>query len=199
MNGIDDWWGIGRTNLSSGEQWFAGRLDEVRVYSGVLTSDEIATLVAPVIEPGDFDGNGQLDVDDVNLLTSEIVSGGGDLAFDVNSDNAVDSGDLTTWVKDLKQTWIGDANLDLQFSSTDLVDALAAGTYEADVAAGWSTGDFNASGRFDSADLVEALADGGYEQGPRAAVAAVPEPGALVLLVTFACVFLRLRRMVSQG
>jgi hypothetical protein len=41
-----------------------------------------------------------------------------------------------------------------------LIDALAAGTYEVDVVAGWASGDFDGSGRFDSSDLIEALADG---------------------------------------
>jgi hypothetical protein len=60
------------------------------------------------------------------------------------------------------------------------VDVLASGTYEANVAAVWSTGDFNGDGITNSSDLVVALADGGYEQGP-AGAAAVPEPSALVL------------------
>ena len=57
---------------------------------------------------------------------------------------------------------------------------LASGTYEADVDAVWSTGDFDGDGRATSSDLVAALSDGGYEAGPRAAVAAVPEPSALL-------------------
>jgi hypothetical protein len=73
-------------------------------------------------------------------------------------------------------TYYGDANLDHEFASSDLVNVLASGSYEADVDAGWSTGDFNGDGRSASSDLVEALADGGYEAGPRVAVAIVPEP-----------------------
>jgi hypothetical protein len=83
----------------------------------------------------------------------------------------------------LFNSWIGDANLDGQFNSADLVDVLAAGTYETDTVAVWSTGDFNGSGRFDSSDLVTALVDGGYEQGPRAAVRAVPEPSSFITLM----------------
>ena len=58
---------------------------------------------------------------------------------------------------------------------------LSSGTYEADVDSVWSSGDFNGDGRTNSGDLVTALADGGYELGPRAAVAAVPEPASFVL------------------
>jgi hypothetical protein len=199
QNGEDDWWGIGRTNLFSGEQWFAGRLDEVRVYSDVLTEEEIAALLVPASGQGDFDNNGQLNVDDVDLLTQQIAGGGGDVSFDLNADNEVNAADLTVWVKDLKETWIGDANLDQQFNSADLVTVLSTGEYE-DNSAGnsvWSTGDWNADGEFNSSDLVAALADGGYEAGPPAALSAVPEPtGMLLTLLTLPVVgtAIRLRR-----
>jgi hypothetical protein len=75
------------------------------------------------------------------------------------------------------------------------VVVLASGTYEADVASVWSTGDFNGDGRTNSGDLVAALADGGYEAGPRAAVASVPEPNSLLLLVVgLACLARRRSR-----
>jgi hypothetical protein len=93
-------------------------------------------------------------------------------------------------------TWIGDANLDKVFDSSDLVDVLSAGTYEAAVEAVWSTGDFNGSGRFDSKDLIDALADGGYEQGARP-VAAVPEPAVYVLVALALLVLTVNRRAVS--
>ena len=86
-------------------------------------------------------------------------------------------------VADLYNTWIGDANLDGEFNSGDLVAVLSSGTYEADVDAVWSSGDFDGSGRTDSGDLVAALADGGDEAGPRAAVNAVPEPRSRLLCV----------------
>jgi hypothetical protein len=57
----------------------------------------------------------------------------------------------------------------------------------------WSTGDFNGDGRANSTDLVAALADGGYEQGPRAAVSAVPEPSAFLLLSVASLLIVRLR------
>jgi hypothetical protein len=125
----------------------------------------------------------EVSVEDIDLLAAAIRDNSNDLQFDVTGDGSITAADHTSWVKDLRRTWIGDANLDGEFNSTDLVDALAAGTYEVDVAAGWATGDFDASGRFDSSDLIEALADGGYEQGPLPpAAAAVPEPQACVLL-----------------
>jgi hypothetical protein len=134
--------------------------------------------------PGDFDGNGQLDAADIDDLTKQVASGTHNATYDLNADTLVNDADIGVWVKDLFGSWIGDANLDHEFSSSDLVGVLASGTYEADVNAVWSTGDFNGDARTNSSDLVAALADGGYELGPPPpAVAAVPEPGSLVLLL----------------
>jgi hypothetical protein len=116
-------------------------------------------------------------------LTAQSASGSNVATYDLNADTLVNVADVNIWTKDLFQSWIGGANLDREFNSSDLVAVLAAGTYEADVAAVWSTGDFDASGRFDSSDLIATLADGGYEQGPRAAASAVPEPAACVILI----------------
>ena len=107
--------------------------------------------------------------------------------YDLNADALVDNEDIKVWVKDLFNSWVGDANLDGEFNSSDLVVVLASGTYETNGPAVWSTGDFNGDGLANSSDLVAALADGGYELGPvAAAVRAVPEPASWLL----ACVAL---------
>ena len=56
-----------------------------------------------------------------------------DLAeYDLNGDGVVDFEDRKLWVEDsaFKNTWIGDANLDLEFNSCDMVQVFAAGKYE---------------------------------------------------------------------
>ena len=106
--------------------------------------------------------------------------------FNLNSDSVIDQADLRIWVKDSKHSWFGDANLDGEFNSLDIVSLLQAGEYEDGLwrNSTWSTGDWNADGEFDRADLILALQDGGYGQGPRAALAAaVPEPGTWTLAV----------------
>jgi hypothetical protein len=128
---------------------------------------------------GDFDGSGALDAADIDDLTRQSASKTNPAGYDLSGDALVDEADVRAWVKDLFGSWIGDANLDRQFNSSDLVTVLASGTYEADVEAVWTTGDFNGDGRTNSTDLVAALADGGYELG--APVAAVPEPSSIVL------------------
>jgi uncharacterized membrane protein len=132
---------------------------------------------------GDLDNNETLDVADVDQLASAIASGALDLSFDVNWSGAVDVNDLNYWVKSLKKTWFGDANLDGKFDSDDFVQVFDVGKYETQQAASWAEGDWNGDGVFGTADLVKALEDGGYEQGPRTDAVAVPEPGAWSLLM----------------
>jgi hypothetical protein len=128
-------------------------------------------------------------------LTAPSAGGANDVAYDLNGDASVNSVDIEVWINDLRNSWLGDANLDGQFNSSDLVAVLASGTYEANVDSVWSTGDFNGDGRTTSGDLVTALAGGGYEQGPRAAAAAaVPEPSALLLAALGAIALLGRRR-----
>ena len=130
---------------------------------------------------GDFNGDGTLDATDIDALTTAAAAGTNAAAYDVSSDGRVDFTDISQWIRDLKQSWVGDANLDGQFNSGDLVTLFSAGTYENGQAAKWTSGDFNGDGLFTTSDLVSALSDGGYERGPRAAVAAVPEPTGVLL------------------
>jgi hypothetical protein len=128
---------------------------------------------------GDFDGSGVLDAPDINALTSVVAGSAGGPQFDLNGDGAFTEADIRVWVKDLFGSWIGDADLNHEFNSSDLITVLAAGKYEVDVDSVWTEGDFTGDARTNSGDLVAALADGGYELGtPPAAVNAVPEPQA---------------------
>jgi hypothetical protein len=131
--------------------------------------------------PGDFNSNGTLDLQDIDALTAASATGNNEASFDLNSDALVNQSDVQIWVKTLRKSWIGDANLDLEFSSTDLVVVFQAGKYELNEAAVWSQGDWTGDGRFSSSDLVAAFQDGGYELGPVAA-SAVPEPTAWLLI-----------------
>jgi hypothetical protein len=104
-------------------------------------------------------------------------------AFDMNGDGSVNPEDHRVWVKDLKHTWYGDANLDGEFNSGDLVNVFQAGQYEDafDDNSGWTSGDWDGDADFTTSDLVYAFQDGGYEQGLRVGGAAVPEPTSSVL------------------
>jgi hypothetical protein len=154
----------------------------------------LALTEGVVAVPGDFDNSGQLDAADIDDLTGQSAGGTNLGAYDLNSDAAVNEADVRVWIRDLFNSWVGDADLNGEFNSSDLVAVLASGTYEADVPSVWSTGDFNGDGRTNSGDLVAALADGGYEAGPRTAVAAIPEPAAMSLAMLAGLALVRCRR-----
>ena len=131
---------------------------------------------------GDFNGNGILDIDDINALAAASASGANDAGFDLDGDGMVNVADVTLWAKDLANTWIGDANVDGEFNSGDFVQVFTAGKFETGAEASWADGDWNGDGRFDSGDFVAAFTDGGFEQGPRVA-AQVPEPSSIALIL----------------
>ena len=133
--------------------------------------------------PGDFDGDGDLDVADIDLLAMESAAGTNNPSFDINGDGSVNGLDVTAWAKDLHNSWIGDANADGEFNSGDFVQVFGAGKFETDQDAKWSEGDWNGDGKFNSGDFVAAFSDGGFELGPRA-VATVPEPSSIVVAIT---------------
>jgi hypothetical protein len=60
----------------------------------------------------------------------------------------------------------------------------------------WEDGDWNGDGDFNSGDFVTAFQGGGFEVGPRAAaaVAAVPEPNTIALLLLAIPIAARIRR-----
>ena len=138
------------------------------------------------VTPGDYNDDGALDVVDLDLQSAEMKKDPAeqDLAkFDHNTDGKVDVNDRTIWVKDLKMTWVGDSNFDREFNSGDLVAVFAAGKYETGQMADWTEGDWDGDMVFGSGDLVYAFSDGGYEMGEPPAVAAVPEPSSLALVL----------------
>ena len=133
--------------------------------------------------PGDFDLDGLVDANDVELLGESIHSDPHDLRFDVTNDQQVNPDDLAVWVKEIKGTWFGDANLDGEFNTSDLIGVFQAGKFETLESATWGEGDWNADGRFGTGDLIAAFQDGGFELEPVQQVAAVPEPNPLILLL----------------
>jgi Asp-tRNA(Asn)/Glu-tRNA(Gln) amidotransferase A subunit family amidase len=142
--------------------------------------------VAPTLSlPGDLNMDGVLDGLDIDLLTDKVLSASRDLLFDFNYDRRVNGLDRRVWVVEFAKTYFGDANLDGEFNSSDLVSVFQSGQYEDGIAANstWSGGDWNGDREFDSADFVISFQEGGYEKGPRNALRLIPEPAGAVMLV----------------
>ncbi len=131
---------------------------------------------------GDLDGDSLLSVADLDRLAELTRAGTPNEGADLDGNGTLDFADRVILVHDLLGTFFGDANLDGQFDSTDLIKAFQGGLYESplDVLATWTTGDWDGNGRFESQDLIVAFRDGGFEAGPPLAMA-VPEPTAWYL------------------
>ncbi len=149
----------------------------------------------------DFDGNGRVDVADVDALVGAIVSGSDDASFDLNGDSVVNDSDLSKWLSDaatangLQNAYFsGDANLD---GTVDAGDLNAVGLNWQESVEGWSLGDFTADGLVDASDLND-VGLNWQKTASAAATAAVPEPGSLeTLLLAWLAIhplFRRLRR-----
>ena len=142
-------------------------------------------------EPGDFNSDGVLDGLDLDAMVPGLA--GNDLAFDLNADGQTDFDDRLFWLKSLRGTWVGDSNLDGEFSSTDFVQVFQAGLFEnPEAPATWGEGDWNGDGLFNSGDFVAAFQDGGFENGPLPA--AVPEPSSIILMLLGSLALLRRNR-----
>ena len=82
--------------------------------------------------------------------------------------------DRTYWVEVSGRTYFGDANLDGQFDSGDLIAVFQAGQYEDPLLgnSSWATGDWNGDADFGTGDLIMAFQSGGYGRGPARVAAA---------------------------
>jgi hypothetical protein len=153
--------------------------------NGYMITEVHKDLVGNLVEVGwgDFDNDQQLSVQDVDTLSRAIRRQDTLPIYDLDLNGMVELTDLRIWVKDVKNTYFGDSNLDGVFNSQDLIAGFVAGTYEDSVVgnASWGTGDWNGDGEFTTTDLTVAFQDGGYDLPRRSAVvASVPEPSTLV-------------------
>jgi len=160
-----------------------------------VVGSEVLLTVLGGSPSGDFNNDGFLNVDDLDLLGKEIIAGSDNADFDVTGDQAVDLADQEKWLLDaalangFTESYLnGDANLDGTVNASDL-NALAI-NWQATVDP-WSQGDFNADGVVNATDL-NALAISWQQSIPMAAQA-VPEPAALLLWGQFLAAGLLLR------
>lgn len=182
-----------------------GQAGEGAPFYDNLTTDGLTLIEAAINyglglttvgDPGDYNGNGSLDADDIDQLSAAVEGGLTDGKFDLNSDGSVNADDRLHWINELVNTYVGDSNLDGEFNSSDFVVVFTAGKYESGQAATYAEGDWNGDMLFNSSDFVAAFGQGGYERGPKPA--AVPEPltvrGGFTLLAIAAFALRRSRR-----
>ena len=98
---------------------------------------------------GDFDLDGLVGANDIDLLFTEVNSGNHDLAYDLTADSLVTTADVDELVLNILGTQYGDANLDGRVSFADFT-TLAQYCQQA---GGWGYGDFSGNGEVDLLDL----------------------------------------------
>ncbi|MCA9199835.1 MAG: spondin domain-containing protein [Planctomycetales bacterium] len=163
----------------------------------------LGTLTFLRLLDGDVSENGTVSAEDIDQLSDAIRNQATDTRFDLNHDRKVDEADRTYWIHEVMDTYVGDANLDGEFNSSDLVRVLVAAQYEDSIPGNstWMTGDWDGDGEFTSRDLLVAFADGGYELGSQNRVVAVPEPtvGVALMFATFTCLCGIVRRRLRKS
>lgn len=127
---------------------------------------------------GDFDFDGELDPDDIDLLLAAIGEADPDIIYDVTGEGNVNQADADAWVHDLANTEYGDANLDGKVSLVDL-NRLGAGFNQS---LGWGFGDFNGDGITSLLDLNTIGSNFGFDRDA-APGSVIPEPSAISLVV----------------
>ena len=149
LNDVNNW--LGRSNWT----WDAntqGSYNEFRIYDYAFTAGQVlgsylngpATINLGLV--GDYNNNGSLDAGDLDLQAIEIAAGTNKPAFDLTGDGKVDLDDRVYWVEQpsMKNSWIGDADLNGVFDSNDFVQVFSVGKYEVEgVTATWEQGDWN--------------------------------------------------------
>lgn len=177
-------------------RFLSGAIDEFAIYDTVLSEERILAHLNAAFGSsveGDFDGDGARDVDDLDLLATAMMAN--DLAFDLTGDGTTDFDDRAFWVENLSNTYMGDANFDGEFNSSDFVTVFTAAKYETGQAATWAEGDSNGDNVFNSSDFVTSFQGQGYELGIRdGGLKVVPEPSGVLLILAGALGVIRRRR-----
>jgi len=141
-------------------------------------------MVVEENDPGDFDGDGDVDVDDINALCANMTGDGiplppGFEQYDLDNDGDADSADMDILIHGLVETTVGigteygDFNLD---GKIDTVDLTILGTYFG-VGTSWSQGNANCDTTVDTVDLTILGTYFGF-----VASSPIPEPATMSLL-----------------
>gem|GEM_PF-2032472 len=127
-----------------------------RVYVGIggnsfVYGDLVSSETVPPTLPGDFNGDGVVGTDDVDLLMSAIRTHSQKSRFDLNEDAVTSDLDLDYMLSHILETQRGDSNLDRQ---VDFADFLSLSTNFGEHDRTWADGDFNGDGLVSFADFL---------------------------------------------
>ena len=139
----------------------------------------------------DFNEDGVIAIEDIDLLVEAVSTGSTDPRFDLNTDALVNGNDIDDWLAvagaahleysaqfRVKPYLPADANLD---GNVDGLDFILWNDNKFQPVTGWSNGDFNADGVVDGLDYIIWNSNKFRSSNP----VAVPEPHALALALSF--------------
>lgn len=142
---------------------------------------------------GDFNGDSAIGLADADLLVAAIAAGTNPSQFDLTSDSMVTAADLDVF---LSGNLISDGNKlpgDTDFGgSVAFADFLTLSSNFGQNIALWSAGDFDGSGDVGFSDFLALSSNFGASSG--GALASVPEPSGLALLLVGLAILPRRRR-----
>lgn len=131
---------------------------------------------------GDFNFDTQLSSDDIELLCTAINQGEGASEFDLTGDDMVNLQDLAFWVEDIRETFLGDTDLDSEVVFGDFLQL--SNNYGLPIADGtnrWDVGDFNCDREVEFGDFLSLA--GNFGRTSQDNVSSVPEPHNALLFV----------------
>lgn len=180
------------SSFAPGDQdYFAGHFNQICD----VGDSWVGTVQAPTHPPDDpgldcdFDGDGDCDLLDVDLLAIQIAAETNSPGFDLTSDGLVNINDLDAFLEDPEVNKLnGDANFDNQVDFSDFVTM--SNNFGKSAFLAWSEGNFVPSENVDFEDFVT-LSINFNQSSPQQA--AVPEPHAGLLLSLALVALLTLR------
>jgi len=101
---------------------------------------------------GDFNTDGIVNADDIDMLCGSMNPGFNDVRFDLNDDGSVDTADMDMLIRDIIGTEYGDLNLD---GNIDRLDAGLLFHNMFTEASGWANGDFSCDDLVDGIDFLK--------------------------------------------
>ena len=111
--------------------------------------------VTLTVLPGDFNGNGLHDADDINRLFAKL--GSNNLVFDLDDNGDVDQADVDYLVQTILDTHYGDTDLDGDVDTSDLTRAIINFNSAGGSGKFWADGETDGDGDVDTQDLTRAI------------------------------------------